>query len=278
MLAARRVVSAATRRRRFSKFAFVGAGKMAEAMLAPLQDTSIEGATPSVSFYDVSCAVAKRVAEKYPKLTRAESLDECVDGADVVVLCTKPQNCDAVFADLRPVVQNQKTPPVLLSILAGVPTERFRAGLGLQKVARAMPNTPGQIGCGVTVWTAGEHKELFTDADIERCKGALGALGKEIYVEEESYVDMSTSISGSGPAYIFAFRSTATRVHQRGRLRTSDRVDAGGPRRLLARSRNNFGASDHPRLRQVRDGVRRAPRGPQELRHFSCWYYCLCHL
>ena len=151
----------------------------------------------------MSCAVAKRVAEKYPGLTRAESLDECVNGADVVVLCTKPQNCDAVFADLRPVVQNQKTPPVLLSILAGVPTERFRAGLGLQKVARAMPNTPGQIGCGVTVWTAGDHKELFTDADIERCKGALGALGKEIYVEEESYVDMSTSISGSGPAYIF---------------------------------------------------------------------------
>ena len=204
MHAARRVLQhAATSRRNFSKFAFVGAGKMAEAMLAPLQDTSIEGATPSVSFYDVSCAVAKRVAEKYPSLTRAESLDECVDGADVVVLCTKPQNCDAVFADLRPVVQNQKTPPVLLSILAGVPTERFRAGLGLQKVARAMPNTPGQIGCGVTVWTAGEHKELFTDADIERCKGALGALGKEIYVEEESYVDMSTSISGSGPAYIF---------------------------------------------------------------------------
>ena len=56
----------------------------------------------------------------------------------------------------------------------------------------------------MTVWTAGDHKNgLFTDADIERCKGALGALGKEIYVEEESYVDMSTSISGSGPAYIF---------------------------------------------------------------------------
>ena len=304
MLAARRVVSVATRRRQFSKFAFVGAGKMAEAMLAPLQDTSIEGATPSVSFYDVSCAVAKRVAEKYPSLTRAESLDECVEGADVVVLCTKPQNCDAVFADLRPVVQNQKTPPVLLSILAGVPTERFRAGLGLQKVARAMPNTPGQIGCGVTVWTAGEHKELFTDADVERCKGALGALGKEIYVEEESYVDMSTSISGSGPAYIFllieamvdagvhlgvpqccgAFTpSTRLASIRRGRLRTfgPSRATAmlrAGPRRLLARSRDNFGASDHPRFCEIRDGERRAPRGPQELRHFSCWYYCLCHL
>ena len=86
MLAARRVVSAATRRRQFSKFAFVGAGKMAEAMLAPLQETTIEGATPSVSFYDVSCAVAKRVAEKYPQLTRAESLDAWLTTSKAVLL------------------------------------------------------------------------------------------------------------------------------------------------------------------------------------------------
>ena len=116
--------------------------------------------------------------EKYPSLTRAESLDACPDGADVVVLCTKPQNCDAVFADLRPVVQNQKTPPVLLSILAGVPTERFRAGLGLQKVARAMPNTPGQIGCGVTVWTAGEHKELIHRGRYRAVQGRAQRAGQ----------------------------------------------------------------------------------------------------
>ena len=96
MHAARRVVSVATRRRQFSKFAFVGAGKMAEAMLAPLQETTIEGGTPSVSFYDVSCAVSKRVAEKYPQLTRAESLDECVNDADVVVLARR--STDAVAA------------------------------------------------------------------------------------------------------------------------------------------------------------------------------------
>ena len=90
-------------------------------------------------------------------------------------------------------------------------------------MARAMPNTPGQIGCGVTVWTAGRaQRSSFTDADIERCKGALGALGKEIYVEEESYVDMSTSISGSGPAYIF--------------LLIEAMVDAGSKRASRAKS------------------------------------------
>ena len=74
MHAARRILQHTTTRRRFSKFAFVGApGKMASTMLAPLQDTTIENETPSVSFYDVSCAVAKRVAEKYPSLTRSLS-------------------------------------------------------------------------------------------------------------------------------------------------------------------------------------------------------------
>lgn len=198
-----RTLSAAAARRHMSKFAFVGAGKMAEAMMGTIQDTQIENATPTVSFYDVSCAVAKRVAEKYPKLKRSETLSECVQDAHVVVLCTKPQNMETVFEELGPVVQAQTVPPVLLSILAGVPAERLRTGLGLQKVVRSMPNTPGQIGCGITVWTADKHKHLFTDADLERCRGALAALGKEIYVEEESYVDMSTSISGSGPAYIF---------------------------------------------------------------------------
>ena len=77
--------------------------------------------------------------------------------------------------------------------------------------------------------------------------------------------------------------STRLASIRRGRLRTfgPSRATAmlrAGPRRLLARSRNNFGASDHPRFCEIRDGVRRAPRGPQELRHFSCWYYCLCHL
>ena len=79
------------------KFAFVGAGKMAEAMLAPLATTEILGALPEITFYDVSCAVAQRVATKYPAAARAKTLEACVAGADVVVLCTKPQNCDTVL-------------------------------------------------------------------------------------------------------------------------------------------------------------------------------------
>jgi len=185
-----------------SKFAFVGAGAMAEAMIAPLLETPILGTAPDVTFYDVSPVVARRVEQKYAGAARTASMADCVEGADVVVLCTKPQNCDAVFEQLGPVVQALPTPPVLLSILAGVPADRLSEGLGLSKVARAMPNTPGQIGCGVTVWTRRKDAD-FSDDDMVRCQSALGALGKEIYVDDEAFVDMSTSISGSGPAYVF---------------------------------------------------------------------------
>lgn len=182
------------------KFAFVGAGKMAEAMIAPLSSTEILGAVPEITFFDLSCAVAKRVEAKYAGATRAASLEACVEGADVVMLCTKPQNCDAVFGALKPLVA--KSNPVLLSILAGVPLQRYYEGVALDKVVRSMPNTPGQIGQGITVWTKNAAAE-FSDREVELCKAALQAMGKEIFVDDESFIDMSTSISGSGPAYVF---------------------------------------------------------------------------
>jgi pyrroline-5-carboxylate reductase len=65
-----------------------------------------------------------------------------------------------------------------------------------------MPNTPGQIAEGITVWTA--SKEV-TDKQHEVARAIIGALGEEVFVEDESYLDMATALSGSGPAYVFLF-------------------------------------------------------------------------
>ena len=65
-----------------------------------------------------------------------------------------------------------------------------------------MPNTPGQIGEGITVWTS--SKEV-TEEQQEMARAILGALGEEVFVEDESYLDMATALSGSGPAYVFLF-------------------------------------------------------------------------
>ena len=65
-----------------------------------------------------------------------------------------------------------------------------------------MPNTPGQIGEGITVWTASQGSR---EEQQEMARAILGALGEEVFVEEESYLDMATALSGSGPAYVFLF-------------------------------------------------------------------------
>mmetsp|Transcript_4427 Transcript_4427/g.8598 ORF Transcript_4427/g.8598 Transcript_4427/m.8598 type:complete len:200 (-) Transcript_4427:235-834(-) len=63
-----------------------------------------------------------------------------------------------------------------------------------------MPNTPATIGKGVTVWTCTENLD---ETEQSRIQKVLGSFGKEVYVPDESFIDMATSISGSGPAYIF---------------------------------------------------------------------------
>jgi pyrroline-5-carboxylate reductase len=65
-----------------------------------------------------------------------------------------------------------------------------------------MPNTPAQIGMGITVWT---KSTLVTDRQMEIAKQILSAMGKEVFVEFEEYLDMATALSGSGPAYVFLF-------------------------------------------------------------------------
>src|SRR5690606_18859035 len=114
----------------------------------------------------------------------AESNVEAIDGADLVLLTIKPQVLGSVADQLR----GQLTPDqVVISILAGAPMRTLRDGLGHDALVRVMPNTPAQVGEGMAVWCA-------TDAVDEAAKAkvrlALGALGQELEVEDEKYVDM----------------------------------------------------------------------------------------
>ncbi len=65
-----------------------------------------------------------------------------------------------------------------------------------------MPNTPGQVGAGITVWIA---TEKASQVQRSQARAILGALGQEIEVEEEDYLDMATALSGTGPSYVFLF-------------------------------------------------------------------------
>jgi pyrroline-5-carboxylate reductase len=100
--------------------------------------------------------------------------------------------------ELRNILAQQ----AVLSIVAGAGLASLCQGLGYNCVIRAMPNMPAQIGQGMTVWTATAE---VGSKQKEMAQSIVGALGEEIYVADEKYLDMATALSGSGPAYVFLF-------------------------------------------------------------------------
>jgi len=184
----------------FNKVAFLGAGKMAQAMITPLISTGLMPAE-RISAFDVSCTTLKHVKEMNEGIVVAESIPDLVDDADLIVCAVKPQNLDSTFYQ-EFTSGNIRSDATLLSIVAGKPIQSFLTGAApkLTKVARSMPNTPAQIGKGVTVWSCTPN---VTTEERGRIKQVLDCFGKTIFVDDENFIDMSTSISGSGPAYIY---------------------------------------------------------------------------
>ncbi|NQT31835.1 MAG: pyrroline-5-carboxylate reductase [Deltaproteobacteria bacterium] len=177
------------------KIAFIGGGNMGEAMLAAVLEDGL--AKPEAIWVsDVSQARRRALVQKYGVAAMAGNR-EAISDKEIVVLAVKPQNLVEVMAELS---GRLKPGQVALSIVAGARIETLSKGLKHGAIARAMPNTPAQIGEGMSVWTA-------TPEVTEEQKGLvgaiLGAMGAEIYVDDEKYLDMATAVSGSGPAYFF---------------------------------------------------------------------------
>ncbi len=179
------------------KIAFIGPGVMAEAMIGGLIRENV--AKPESLL--VSGPREKRV-EALKSLYGVVPFTDNAEAsrrADVVVLSVKPQRLDRVLAGLR---GNIKATSLVLSIVAGASINKISAGLNHNLIVRSMPNTPGQIGEGISVWTAAPQVD---ENQQEIVRHILGALGEEIFVEEENYLDMATALSGTGPAYVFLF-------------------------------------------------------------------------
>lgn len=115
----------------------------------------------------------------------------------IVVLSVKPQ----VFRDIYPEIRGHlRRQDLIISILAGMPISQIVDGLAHAAVVRAMPNTPAQIGQGITVWTSTPEVD---DNRKNQARIILASLGQELYVDDEDYLDMATALSGTGPAYVF---------------------------------------------------------------------------
>ncbi len=178
-----------------SRIALIGAGVMAESIVSGL--AADEMITPSQIVASHPREDRRiQLAAKHG-ITVLESNQEAVQGADLVLLTIKPQVMLAVMAELSTVLQEGQT---VISIAAGTSVAQLRTGLKHDGIVRVMPNTPAQVGEGMAIWYA--PAEVPEEAR-EKVRVTLGALGMELEVEEERYVDMATALSGTGPTYVF---------------------------------------------------------------------------
>lgn len=176
--------------------ATIGTGVMAESMIAGL----IRGRL--VEPGQVIASHPRR--ERRDELARVHGIRvttsnvEAVDGADVILLAVKPQMLPRVGREIGPHLTRGQ---LVLSIIAGATTTAL-AGLldGHRELVRSMPNTPAQLGRGMTVWYATPETSLEQRG---QARALLSALGHEIEVDDEKMVAMATAVSGTGPTYVF---------------------------------------------------------------------------
>lgn len=177
------------------KIAFIGSGAMGGAIISALLKKKV---TVPDDIYACDIDSTRLMAmEKEYKVNCTSDSRTAIKNCDIVVLSIKPQNLAKAMSELKGALNKDQ---LVLSIVAGAKIETISKGLAHDFVVRVMPNTPAQVGEGMSVWTAtGAVGQQQKDA----VRTILKAMGREIYMADEKYVDMATAVSGSGPAYIF---------------------------------------------------------------------------
>jgi pyrroline-5-carboxylate reductase len=179
------------------KVALIGGGNMGEAIVSALlgKRVSLPG---HITVSDAS-EPRRRHLQQTHGVVVTDNNCAAADGADVVILAVKPQHLTGVMTDLTGHI---KPGQLVLSIVAGARIATIGDGLHHKRIVRSMPNTPAQVGEGMTVWMATPDA---TARQRNWARSILGVMGKEILVDDERTIDMATALSGSGPAYFFLF-------------------------------------------------------------------------
>ena len=186
-----------------TRMAFIGVGVIAEAIAAGLlrkglvQAEQIVGSHPRIARREELYAkYGIQMFEQNREAVMAAYPDETQSGS-LVILGVKPQRLGKVLDDLRGSIQQNQ---LVVSVVAGAKIETIADQLSHAAVVRTMPNTPAQIGEGVTAWTT---SQAVTEIQEEQVCAMLEALGKTVRVENERQIDMATALSATGPTYIF---------------------------------------------------------------------------
>lgn len=182
-----------------TRIGFVGGGAMAEALLGGLLTAGV--AQDRLRAADPEAARREHLAKRLGIATTASNA-EVVDAADAVVLAVKPGVVSAVLDALR-AAGTDTDRPLWISIAAGVTLATLESGLGdAARVVRAMPNTPALVGEGAT-GLCGNARAAADDVALAIT--LFESVGSAWQAPSENLLDAVTGLSGSGPAYVFAF-------------------------------------------------------------------------
>ena len=185
------------------RLAFVGCGAMAEAMIAGLlrkkliSADNVVGSHPRVARREeLHVKYGIEMFEHNREAVLAAAPDE-TNAESMVILAVKPQRLSKVLAELKGSIHADQ---LVVSIVAGAKMQTIVDELLHAAVVRSMPNTPAQIGEGVTAWTT---SAAVSERQETQVRALFEALGKTVRVENERQIDMATALSATGPTYIF---------------------------------------------------------------------------
>jgi pyrroline-5-carboxylate reductase len=151
--------------------------------------------------HDLSAETIARLNDN-PEFNVFEKLEDCLPQADIIFVAVKPYHSEDLFEKMKPMINDQQ---IFVSLMAGVKIDFIKESLGASKVIRTMPNLPAKVGRGVTSFT---ESEAVSRVELLMIRNLLDTTGESIHVETEAFIDKSTGISGSGPAYVFYFMNS----------------------------------------------------------------------
>lgn len=185
----------------------IGAGNMGLAYAKALIKSELLSQT-NLMISDTNPEKTKEL-NKISRFDVYTDVEECMDLADIIFLAVKPYHAETLMKDLKPLMNQGQ---VVISIMAGVTIQSMKDGLGIDKVVRAMPNLPAQVGKGLTSFTASNEVSRL---ELSTVKKLLDTTGKSVHLDTEKDIDASTGISGSGPAYVFYFMQSMMEAAQK---------------------------------------------------------------
>lgn len=184
------------------KISFIGGGNMASALIGGLIKKGV--AAKNIFVADPYDQTRQRLESELSVITaqNIKKLAAHIESSNVVVMAVKPQQFKEASLELAEVLSAFNTKPLCLSVAAGIRTSDMAAWLGHTRLVRAMPNTPALISQGMT----GLYTSTNTSSDDKQlAEDICQAVGKVVWVDNEKQMDDITAVSGSGPAYVFAF-------------------------------------------------------------------------